>query len=46
MTLREERRVEESPAAYKPVGAVVSSQEQAGLIRVICRLRPLITFKA
>ncbi|AXE36424.1 RtcB family protein [Chromobacterium phragmitis] len=46
VTLREERRLEEAPHAYKPVGPVISSQEDAGLIRAAVRLRPWLTFKA
>lgn len=46
VTLNEERRIEEAPQAYKPIGPVVQSQEEAGLIRAIARLRPWITFKA
>lgn len=46
ITLREERRIEEAPAAYKPIGPVISAQEEAGLIEAVVRLRPLVTFKA
>ncbi|KVW32670.1 RNA-splicing ligase RtcB [Burkholderia ubonensis] len=46
VTLREERRIEEAPEAYKPVGPVIDAQEQAGLIRSAVRLKPWITFKA
>jgi tRNA-splicing ligase RtcB len=46
VTLREERRVEEAPRAYKPIGPVIDAQEQAGLIRAAARLRPWVTFKA
>ncbi|WP_245804244.1 RtcB family protein [Andreprevotia lacus] len=46
VTLREERRIEEAPQAYKPIGPVIDAQEQAGLIRPVARLRPLLTFKA
>lgn len=46
ITLREERRVEEAPAAYKRIGPVIDAQEDAGLIRRIVRLRPWVTFKA
>ncbi|WP_129375288.1 RtcB family protein [Pseudomonas aeruginosa] len=44
--LREERRIEEAPGAYKPVGPVIDAQERAGLIRPLVRLRPWLTFKA
>jgi tRNA-splicing ligase RtcB len=46
VTLREERRVEEAPAAYKPIGPVVDAQVAAGVLGVVARLRPLLTFKA
>ncbi|WP_197339337.1 RtcB family protein [Ralstonia solanacearum] len=46
VTLREERRVEEAPHAYKPIGPVIQAQEEAGLIRSAVRLGPWITFKA
>lgn len=45
VTLREERRIEEAPSAYKPIGPVIESQEQAGLIESVVRLRPWLTFK-
>jgi tRNA-splicing ligase RtcB len=46
VTLREERRIEEAPEAYKPIGPVIDAQEQAGLIRAAVRLRPWVSFKA
>lgn len=46
VTLREERRIEEAPHAYKPIGPVIDAQEQAGLIKAAVRLRPWVTFKA
>lgn len=46
LTLREERRWEEAPAAYKPIGPVIDAQERAGLLRAAVRLRPWRTFKA
>jgi len=46
ITLREERRVEEAPAAYKPIGPVIACQVEAGVVDVVARLRPLMTFKA
>jgi len=46
VTLREERRIEEAPEAYKPIGPVIDAQQQAGLIRPLARLRPWVTFKA
>ena len=44
--LKEERRIEEAPSAYKPIGAVIESQEQAGLIQVVAKFKPWLTFKA
>ncbi len=46
VTLREERRIEEAPHAYKPIGPVIEAQEEAGLIEAAVRLRPWVTFKA
>lgn len=46
VTLREERRIEESPAAYKPIGPVLTAQEDAGLITSVVKLKPWVTFKA
>jgi tRNA-splicing ligase RtcB len=46
VTLREERRIEESPQAYKPIGPVIAAQETAGLIKTAVRFKPWITFKA
>jgi tRNA-splicing ligase RtcB len=46
ITLREERRIEEAPRAYKPIGPVIESQETAGLIVPVTRFRPVLTFKA
>ncbi|WP_028103564.1 RtcB family protein [Pseudoduganella violaceinigra] len=46
VTLREERRIEEAPSAYKPIGPVISAQEDAGLIQAAVKFRPWITFKA
>ncbi len=46
VTLREERRIEEAPEAYKPIGPVIDAQEQAGLVRPAVKLRPWVTFKA
>ncbi|MDO4704672.1 MAG: RNA ligase RtcB family protein [Comamonadaceae bacterium] len=36
---------EEAPQAYKEVDAVVASLAEAGLIRLLARLRPLLTYK-
>ena len=46
ITLREERRIEEAPAAYKPIGPVIDCQVAEGMVDVVARMRPLMTFKA
>ncbi|MEZ4430753.1 MAG: RtcB family protein, partial [Nannocystaceae bacterium] len=46
VTLRDERRIEEAPAAYKPIGPVIDCQVRAGSIAAVARLEPLLTFKA
>ncbi|WP_202794052.1 RtcB family protein, partial [Escherichia coli] len=46
VTLREERRIEEAPAAYKDIGPVIEAQQEAGLIHPAVRFRPWLTFKA
>lgn len=45
VTLRDERRIEEAPAAYKPIEPVIDAQVAAGVMRVVAKLRPLLTFK-
>ena len=44
-TLRDERRIEEAPAGYKPIHTVIDAQVRAGLVSVVARMRPLMTFK-
>ncbi len=46
ITLREERRIEEAPAAYKPITPVIDAQVKAGLVKVVARMQPILTFKA
>jgi tRNA-splicing ligase RtcB len=46
VTLREERRIEEAPSSYKPIGPVIQAQEEAGLFVKVAELNPWITFKA
>jgi release factor H-coupled RctB family protein len=36
---------EEAPQAYKNIDVVIGDMVQAGLIRVVATLRPLITYK-
>ncbi|MEJ6483295.1 RtcB family protein [Nostoc punctiforme UO1] len=46
ITLREERRIEEAPAAYKPIQSVIDVQVEAEMVEVVARLSPVLTFKA
>lgn len=46
ITLREERRTEEAPSAYKDIRPVIDSQVAAGMVRTVARMAPLLTFKA
>ena len=46
ITLREERRIEEAPAAYKPIQPVIDAQVAAGMVAVVAKLSPILTFKA
>ncbi len=46
IALREERRIEEAPAAYKPIGPVIDAQVKAGMVGVVARMTPVLTFKA
>ncbi|MDZ7965087.1 MAG: RtcB family protein [Nostoc sp. DedSLP03] len=45
ITLREERRIEEAPAAYKPIQSVIDVQVEAEMVDVVARLSPVLTFK-
>ncbi|CAM2007291.1 RtcB family protein [Acanthopleuribacter pedis] len=46
ITLREERRIEEAPNAYKPIQPIIKTQQAAGMVRPVAKLRPILTFKA
>jgi tRNA-splicing ligase RtcB len=46
ITLRAERRIEEAPAAYKDIGPVIEAQVKLGLVSVVAKMKPLLTFKA
>jgi tRNA-splicing ligase RtcB len=46
ITLREECRLEEAPAAYKPIQPIIDAQVKAEMVKVIARLQPILTFKA
>jgi len=45
ITLKNERLVQEAPAAYKDIGPVVQVQAEAGIASPVARMRPLLTFK-
>jgi tRNA-splicing ligase RtcB len=46
ITLREERRIEEAPAAYKPIVPVIDAQVEEKMVSVVARMKPVLTFKA
>jgi tRNA-splicing ligase RtcB (3'-phosphate/5'-hydroxy nucleic acid ligase) len=46
ITLRAERRIEEAPAAYKSIDRVVETQVAAGMVEVVAKMQPVLTFKA
>ena len=46
ITLREERRIEEAPSAYKDIKPVIDSQVDAGILSKVARMKPILTFKA
>lgn len=46
ITLRKERRIEEAPAAYKPIQPVIDAQVKRGIVKVVAKLKPILTFKA
>ena len=46
ITLKEERKIEEAPGAYKEIGPVINSQVEEGLVNVVAIFYPLVTFKA
>ncbi|RKZ38547.1 MAG: RtcB family protein, partial [Candidatus Parabeggiatoa sp. nov. 3] len=46
ITLRAERRIEEAPAAYKPIQPIIDIQVAADMISVVAHLKPVLTFKA
>ncbi|MEH2275308.1 MAG: RtcB family protein [Nostoc sp.] len=46
ITLREERRIQEAPVAYKPIQSVIDVQVEAEMVDVVARLSPVLTFKA
>lgn len=46
ITLKEERKIEEAPAAYKEIGEVIRSQVEENVVSPIAVFSPLVTFKA
>jgi tRNA-splicing ligase RtcB len=46
ITLKEERMIEEAPAAYKEIGPVIQSQVDEKTVSVIAKFSPILTFKA
>ncbi len=46
ITLNAERRIEEAPAAYKSIDRVVETQVAAGMVEVVAKMQPVLTFKA
>ena len=46
ITLREERRIEEAPAAYKPIEPVIDVQVEAQMVGIVAKMKPVLTFKA
>ncbi|HBL09974.1 MAG TPA: RtcB family protein [Cyanobacteria bacterium UBA11162] len=46
ITLRQERRIEEAPVAYKAIAPVIDTQVAAGMVQVVAKLQPILTFKA
>lgn len=45
ITLREERKIEEAPAAYKPIQPVIDCQVSHNIVRRVAKMRPILTFK-
>lgn len=46
ITLKEERMIEEAPAAYKEIGEVIHSQVEEKVVEPVAVFSPLLTFKA
>lgn len=46
ITLREERRIEEAPAAYKPIQPVIDVQVERQMVSIVAKMKPVLTFKA
>jgi tRNA-splicing ligase RtcB len=46
ISLKEERKIEEAPGAYKDIGPVIKSQVEEQTVEVVAVFSPLVTFKA
>lgn len=46
ITLKEERIIQEAPAAYKPIQPIVDIQAEVGIAKPVARMYPVLTFKA
>ena len=46
ITLKQERVIQEAPAAYKDIDEVVDVQASVGIASPVARLQPIMTFKA
>lgn len=46
ITLKEERKIEEAPGAYKEIGPVIHSQTEEKTVSVVAIFSPITTFKA
>lgn len=46
ITLNSQRRIEEAPMAYKPIQPVIDAQVAAKMVKVVAKLKPILTFKA
>lgn len=46
ITLKEERMIEEAPAAYKEIGEVIRTQVEEEIVDPVAVFSPLLTFKA
>ncbi|MGL5061072.1 MAG: RtcB family protein [Microcoleus sp.] len=45
ITLREERRIEEAPAAYKEIQPIIDVQVEAQMVDLVAKMKPVLTFK-
>ena len=45
ITLKEERKIEEAPAAYKPIQPVIDCQVARNMVKPVAKFRPILTFK-